>query len=86
MILGGDRCSWSRTDTCNAGLGARVHWALEGWVRNQGATGLRLVVQEQNPGALRFWQRQGYAITGQTLQRTRTRENVIHLLRKSLDA
>ncbi|WPB77690.1 GNAT family N-acetyltransferase [Archangium violaceum] len=70
----------------NAGLGARVHRELEGWVRHQGATGLRLVVQQQNPGALRFWQRQGYAVTGQTLQRTRTRENIIHLLRKPLDA
>ncbi|HYO73337.1 MAG TPA: GNAT family N-acetyltransferase [Archangium sp.] len=33
----------------NAGLGASVHRQLEGWVRSQGATGLRLVVQVQNP-------------------------------------
>ncbi|WP_375768904.1 GNAT family N-acetyltransferase [Archangium gephyra] len=70
----------------NAGLGARVHRDLERWVRGQGGTGLRLVVQVQNPAGLRFWQRRGYAITGQTIQRTATRENIIHLLRKPLDA
>ncbi|WP_158502186.1 N-acetyltransferase [Vitiosangium sp. GDMCC 1.1324] len=69
----------------NTGLGASVHRDLEQWVRGQGATGLRLVVQVQNPAGLRFWQRQGYAITGQTVQRTHVRENIIHLLRKPLD-
>lgn len=69
----------------NQGLGASVHRALEQWVRGQGATGLRLVVQEQNPGGLRFWRRQGYAITGQMQQKRATRENTIHLLRKPLE-
>lgn len=69
----------------NTGLGARVHRDLEQWVRGQGATGLRLVVQVQNPAGLRFWQRQGYTITGQTTQRTPVRENIIHLLHKPLD-
>jgi GNAT superfamily N-acetyltransferase len=69
----------------NGGLGTRVHGELEQWVRGQGGMGLRLVVQVQNPGGLRFWQRQGYVITGQTLQKKPTRENVIHLLHKPLE-
>ena len=37
-----------------AGLGTRIHDAVERWVRAEGGTALRLVVQEQNPDALRF--------------------------------
>jgi GNAT superfamily N-acetyltransferase len=67
-----------------AGLGARFVGAFEQWVRGQGAAGIRLVVQEQNPEALRFWQRQGYEVTGLTLQKTPRRQNVIQLLHKPL--
>lgn len=68
----------------NAGLGARFVAAFEQWVRGQGAAGLRLVVQEQNPDALRFWQKQGYEVTGMTLQQTPRRQNLIQLLHKPL--
>lgn len=67
-----------------AGLGARFVTAFEQWVRGQGASGIRLVVQEQNPDALRFWMRQGYAVTGLTQQKTPRRQNIIQLLHKSL--
>jgi len=67
-----------------AGLGARFISAFEQWVRGQGASGLRLVVQEQNPDALRFWQRQGYEVTGLTHQKTPRRSNIIQLLHKPL--
>ena len=53
-------------------------------MRGQGASGIRLVVQEQNPDALRFWQRQGYEVTGLTHQKTPRRENIIQLLHKPL--
>ena len=66
------------------GLGNRFVDALEGWVQGQGATGLRLIVQEQNPGALRFWQRRGYAIQGTAQQRAHGRENTVMRMRKAL--
>jgi GNAT superfamily N-acetyltransferase len=68
----------------NAGLGARFVGAFEQWVRGQGAVGLRLVVQQQNPDALRFWQKQGYEVTGMTLQHTPRRKNFIQLMHKPL--
>lgn len=71
-------------DHRRAGLGARFVTAFEQWVRGQGASGIRLVVQEQNPDALRFWQKQGYEVTGMTLQQTPRRQNFIQLLHKSL--
>ncbi|QRO01407.1 GNAT family N-acetyltransferase [Archangium violaceum] len=71
-------------DHRRAGLGARFVGAFEQWVRGQGAAGIRLVVQEQNPDALRFWQRQGYEVTGMTLQKTPRRQNLIQLLHKPL--
>jgi GNAT superfamily N-acetyltransferase len=67
-----------------AGLGTRIHDAVERWVRAEGGTALRLVVQEQNPDALRFWQRQGYEVVEKGPQKTHGRKNVIHILRKSL--
>ncbi|HLM44636.1 MAG TPA: GNAT family N-acetyltransferase, partial [Myxococcaceae bacterium] len=65
---------------------ARLVAAFEQWARGQGAAGLRLVVQEQNPEALRFWQRQGYEVTGLTLQQTPRRKNIIQLMHKPLTA
>jgi GNAT superfamily N-acetyltransferase len=71
-------------DHRRAGLGARLVAAFEQWGRGQGAAGLRLVVQQQNPEALRFWQRQGYEVTGLTLQETPRRKNIIQLMYKPL--
>jgi len=68
----------------DAGVGSRFVEALEGWVRGQRATGLRLIVQEQNPGALRFWQRRGYVITGTGQQRAHGRDHTVLRLRKAL--
>ncbi|HEX8436067.1 GNAT family N-acetyltransferase [Archangium sp.] len=69
-------------DRRRAGLGARFVSAFEQWVRGQGAAGIRLVVQEQNPDALRFWMREGYVVTGLTHQQTPRRQNIIQLLHK----
>ncbi len=71
-------------DHRRAGLGSRFVAAFEAWVRGQGASGIRLVVQEQNPDALSFWQSQGYEVTGMTHQKTPRRENLIQLMHKSL--
>jgi GNAT superfamily N-acetyltransferase len=45
-------------------LGDRVYHRLEDWVRAQGGTALHLIVEEVNPGALRFWQRMGFEVRG----------------------
>ncbi len=68
----------------SAGLGTRFVDAFEAWVRGQGATGLRLIVQEVNPGALRFWQHRGYAVTGMAQHRAHGREHTVVRMRKPL--
>lgn len=45
-------------------LGDRVFRRLEEWIRAQGGTAIHLVVEEVNPGALRFWQRMGFVVQG----------------------
>jgi GNAT superfamily N-acetyltransferase len=68
----------------SAGLGTRFIQSFEAWVRGQGATGLRLIVSEQNAGALRFWQQQGYAVTGTARHRAFGREHTVVRMRKPL--
>ena len=57
-------------------LGERVYRRLEDWVRELGGERIHLIVQEQSPGALRFWQRMGFEVRGMGKQQLRTRENV----------
>ncbi|HEY6097864.1 MAG TPA: GNAT family N-acetyltransferase [Anaeromyxobacter sp.] len=57
-------------------IGDRVYHRLEEWVRACGGTAIHLIVQEQNPGALRFWQRMGFEVKGMGKQHLKTRENV----------
>ena len=49
----------------NQGLGAEAFGWLEAELRRAGATRLRAGVQANNPGAIRFWQRMGFAITSE---------------------
>jgi ribosomal protein S18 acetylase RimI-like enzyme len=67
----------------NRGLGERVYRRLEEWVRALGGHAVHLVVQEQNPGALRFWKRMGFEVRGMGKQRMKGRESVF--LRMSRD-
>jgi GNAT superfamily N-acetyltransferase len=46
------------------GLGAGFHAEILRRVRQHGARGIQLCVQRENPGALRFWAREGYQETG----------------------
>lgn len=47
----------------SGGLGGRVVCAVEGELaQRHGVTTMRAGVQVNNPGAIRFWQRMGYAI------------------------
>jgi GNAT superfamily N-acetyltransferase len=45
------------------GLGAGFHAEILRWMRERGARGVQLCVQGDNPGALRFWAREGYEQT-----------------------
>jgi ribosomal protein S18 acetylase RimI-like enzyme len=45
-------------------LGDRVFHRLEEWIRAQGGEAVHLIVEEVNPGALRFWERMGFEVRG----------------------
>jgi ribosomal protein S18 acetylase RimI-like enzyme len=68
------------------GLGERVYRRLEEWVRASGGAAIHLIVQEQNPGALRFWQRMGFDVRGMGKQQLKTRENVYLRMTRELAA
>lgn len=68
------------------GLGERVYKRLEEWVRACGGAAIHLIVQEQNPGALRFWQRMGFELRGMGKQQLKTRENVYLRMKRELAA
>ena len=57
-------------------LGDRVYHRLEEWVRELGGKAIHLIVQEQNPKALRFWERMGFVVKGMGKQELKGRENV----------
>lgn len=65
-------------------LGDRVYHRLEEWVRACGGTAIHLIVQEQNPGALRFWQRMGFEVKGMGKQKLKRRENVFLRMTREL--
>jgi ribosomal protein S18 acetylase RimI-like enzyme len=68
----------------NRGMGERVYRRLEEWVRASGGKAIHLIVQEQNPGALRFWQRMGFELKGMGKQQLKARENVYLRLTRDL--
>ena len=52
------------------GLGAVIVAAVVRFVSASGGRAIHLVVQEQNPGALHFWQRHGFVVKDTVLQPT----------------
>jgi len=66
------------------GLGAWFHGQLLAWIRGQGAAGVQLCVQRENPGALRFWAREGYQETGTARVRAGDREGEVVKMRLHL--
>jgi GNAT superfamily N-acetyltransferase len=68
------------------GLGARLYQACENWMATQGAGRIGLCVQEQNPGAYRFWTRMGYRRTKHTTQRINSLESTVAIMYRSLAA
>lgn len=67
-----------------AGFGERIVAALKPWIIAQGGRSIRLVVQEQNPAALRFWLRQGFAQVGTATQELMDRTNQVTRLELKL--
>ncbi len=68
------------------GLGERVYRRLEEWVRASGGDAVHLIVQQQNPGALRFWQRMGFEIRGLGKQFRKGRETVFIRMAREIAA
>jgi GNAT superfamily N-acetyltransferase len=66
------------------GLGAWFHAQVLAWIREQGARGVQLRVQQENAGALRFWAREGYEETGVESVRDGEREQLVVKMRLGL--
>jgi ribosomal protein S18 acetylase RimI-like enzyme len=50
----------------HSGTGTRIWNDLRQMMLSRGAGSVRLIVQQQNPLARRFWERQGFALEGET--------------------
>jgi ribosomal protein S18 acetylase RimI-like enzyme len=66
-------------------LGERVYRRLEDWVRAEGGKAIHLIVQEENPGALRFWQRMGFVERGMGKRMRKGREHVFLRMTRELE-
>jgi ribosomal protein S18 acetylase RimI-like enzyme len=44
------------------GLGTNVWLGIRDWICRQGGTLVRLIVQKQNSGARRFWEKNGFSV------------------------
>lgn len=66
------------------GLGERTYQACERWMISQGARSVDLCVQEQNPGALRFWSRMGFAEVERVPHRLKALESVVAVMHRVL--
>lgn len=62
------------------GLGEAIVAALRSWIRAQGGWTIRLIVQEQNPAAHRFWIRQGFVEVGTAVQELEDQVNQVSRL------
>ncbi len=66
------------------GLGSRILAALKSWILSQEGRALRLIVQDQNPAALRFWSRHGFIEIGTATQELMDRTNQVTRLELKL--
>jgi GNAT superfamily N-acetyltransferase len=71
-------------DRRSEGLGARACAAALAWIRAEGGVAVRLIVQQQNPRARAFWERQGFAFEREAIvQAGQLSSPVAVLLRRS---
>ena len=66
------------------GLGSRLCASLLDWIARLDGVAVRLVVQQQNPGARVFWERQGFVLERQSLSRTGALENAVWVMVRQL--
>lgn len=66
------------------GLGGSIVSALARHVGRAGGRALHLIVQDQNPDALRFWQRHGFSIQDRVIQEALHGTNRVHKLTRTL--
>lgn len=66
------------------GLGERLLAALKTWIAGQDGRAVRLIVQEQNPAALRFWLAHGFVPIGTATQELMDRTNTVTRLELKL--
>ena len=71
-------------DERDRGVGTAVWTAVETWIRAVGGRQVRLIVQEQNPNAARFWRAVGFTADGVVEQRLPTRTNLCWRFEKPL--
>ena len=67
-------------------VGSAIWQAMESWVRSRGARCARLLVQDQNPRAARFWRSHGFFDEVRVTQRMTSRTNNCWQLAKRYDA
>jgi ribosomal protein S18 acetylase RimI-like enzyme len=69
-----------------AGAGTAIWDHLRQRMTREGATTVRLIVQQQNPRARRFWERQGFAVEREMVATAGKLESPVWLLRRDLQA
>ena len=62
------------------GLGTQFCTGILNWIGSLGGSTVRLIVQQQNAGARSFWERQGFEIEREVLNRSGRRESVVWIL------
>ena len=66
------------------GLGEQILAVVKAWIIAQDGRAIRLIVQEQNPAALRFWLRHGFVPVGTATQELMDRTNQVARLELKL--
>jgi ribosomal protein S18 acetylase RimI-like enzyme len=75
-----------RPDARGAGAGTMAWENLRERMKREGAVAARLIVQKQNPGARRFWERQGFAVDKEIVAKVGKLESQAWQLRLSFEA
>ena len=57
---------WVAPEYRRAGVGAALIGAIRAWARDRGVSTLQLMVTNRNEGAIEFYRRIGFSLTGRT--------------------
>ena len=67
------------------GMGTQLCACILEWMRAEGATTVRLVVQRQNSAARTFWERQGFVVEREVVKRTGRLEGPVWILARTVE-